>query len=165
MLAEKHQMYQAYISFSQRFPEEIECSNAHPLVLSTFSDDIKKAISHHCANWDNTVSSYASEATRRGLKYSADLAVALQYTDNLVVGVIMFLIINKNILHLVVKKHVCEWNPTLGLHELLDSNECKVVCVSVDELLDSVPFPVYKVRNVTYLPLRHKFIRYNDQRM
>ena len=159
MLAEKHQLYQAYLSTGERFNDGVVCNNSTPLTLNVYSESIKSAILKH-SHVQNSMASVSTEATLNGSIYKSELYVLLEdLEDSVVAGRIMFVIVNESSLLLLVEKHLCQWLPSLGLYACTVFENTPIDCVPVERLLDSTPLPVYEMGELLLLPLKHKFVK------
>ena len=159
MLAEKHQLYQSYLSEGERFAKDIECNNPMPFILASYTGEIRTAIANAIDfTADSTCVYFANEAKKNGTSYKSGLVLPLGCNQGkLLVGKILFIILRGKNLFLVMEKHQPVWISSLGLYRIMDESNFNFECMDLENALDSTPLPLYQLGNMLVFPLKHKF--------
>jgi hypothetical protein len=161
-LAERHQLYQAYISTGERFVCDIACDHPTPFTPVIYCERIQTVIAkHECLKKSSVF--VAQQVSLNGTLYKTDLFVLVSENEQgLVVGRIIFILIHDRALFLLVELHPCLYKSDIGVYVYTPADDSPLDCISVDSLLDALPLPLYVLNGLSVLPLRHKYLRTFD---
>ena len=154
-MAERHQLLQAYYSHGCLFEAELEVSKHMPYETTVLADHIREATSPF--NFDHECTFYSYECAYKGTTYKKDMCLLLRYGDGgLIVGKIIFCIIQKNDLYFVVTEHETDLCSDLGLY-LVKSVKKLANCVKCSDILDYYPLQAYTIGSQSYVTFKHQF--------
>lgn len=161
-LAERHQLYQAFISTGERFAASIECDHPLPFTPGIYNEQIQEVIAkHECLKQSSVF--VAQHAAIDGVLYKTDLYVLIRETESgLVTGRIILILIHENSIFLVIEQHLFCFDSNFGVFISTNVYNHTVDCISVASLLDYLPLPVYLMNGLSVLPLKHKYLRLLD---
>lgn len=155
MLANRHQLQQAYLSSSRRFQSEIIVSNADIVLDSSTTPEIKRVIQDAGIH----VTNIFSKATVRGTVYSRGHVLPMQAFHSVgcvVFGEIVLVNVEGSTCNLLIGRRHAQFDCDLGSYVVDDITEF-LLC-SLDSFADIYPLPVYKVRGRSVVVLHHQLI-------
>ena len=151
-LAERHQLLQAYLHAGNLFPPVLQVGQASEFDFQMYNPAIKEAV----RGVQKQFTMETISATYKGTVYRKGMAVILGCTDSeYEVGKIALLLVSQGMLYFVCEKLRAVSALDLGIHIICKDTECCYVCVSVDNLADYYPLPLYRLSEVDVLILHH----------
>jgi len=154
-LAERHQLFQAYLSAGSLFPPQVVVEKGTDFCPSDYNDNIREAVSHlNCQA--NTLISH--EAKVKGTKYKKNMFLVLdQIDDGIVFGKIKAILIQGDYVNFITERYNSSSLIDQGLHCISEKPAERLCCVSQENLLDYYPLPMYKLCGLSVFALHHSF--------
>jgi hypothetical protein len=155
LLANRHQLCQAYLSASPRFGNCIDVSYSDIVLESSIAVEVKRVL---CAA-GVLPGEVFSAATIKGTFYSRGVVVPLKAchaNKTIVFGEILLIIVKDLSSKLVVASRNALFDYEIGCYNIKDQHE--VTIVSLDNCLDFHPLPVYNLHGQCTVVLRHQLV-------
>lgn len=120
--------------------------------ISTYSESVQACLSH--LQFTATETLAATEAVYKGTSYSVGSFVPVSVNEELCVGEIRLLLLQKRTnLFVVLKLYNMELLPQLHCYSVL--SEDTFLCKDIDHLVDYYPLPAYDVRGHLVIVPKH----------
>lgn len=155
MLANRHQMFQAYLSAGLRYPlDDIQVNSSVDLDLSLCSGKVRELVS----SLNISHLQVSKEVTLKGTLYTKGLVlpVHIQHdTNEITFGQIQLIIISSCVHFIVALRHG-EFNFDAGCYVIADESDLK--CLPLDSFADHYPLAVYETNEFSAVILRHQLL-------
>ena len=156
MLAEQHQLLQAYYSSGSLFKSGLQYDNCVEYCTETLSEGIVDCIRQEDTDvcQANSIMTYCINID--GTMYKKGMYVLLEKEDtDIIAGKIDVIIVkHPQLVYFVVTKYRCMAAPSLGL-QIVQENALGKACVPQSKLIDFLPLYTYSFCNQPALSLKH----------
>jgi hypothetical protein len=157
MLATRHQMFQAYLSAGQRFPDcDFQVDSSVDLDLSLCFSKVRELLN----SLNVSHLQVCKVVTVKGTTYSQGLVLPVRIehtTREIVFGQIQLIIISSCVYFIVALRNG-DLNADIGCYVIGD--ETNLQCVPLDSFADHYPLPVY-VQELCVVALKHQLLDEN----
>ena len=156
-LSERHQMLQAYNGAGSLFPSRVTATSMTTFYSDLYSPEIKRVTEARNLNSYNACA--GDMVTYDGTMYRKGMYVVLDDNENNpILGCIKIVLVQENVnVFLVVAKHTSFLLPEFGILGV-NTQDIETLCVSLSELHDYYPLPMYSFRSDCVLTLHHALV-------
>lgn len=155
MLANRHQLHQAYLSASPRFESDTDVSNTDMVLESSIAAEVRSALSLAGVRPEQVFSA----ATIKGTLYSRGLLLPLKAcysTKSIVFGEILLIVVQDSTDKLVIGSRNALFDYSIGCYILEEKTEVSIV--SLECFADFYPLAIYEIRGRSVVILRHQLV-------
>lgn len=154
MLANRHQLLQAYLSESPRFDSNFS-SQTVLSIDSSLSADITKLLHLSGILWNQVF----SEVNFKGTVYCKGFLLPLEVNHSkkeIQFGEIVLIIYNGECIEVLVNILYSKYNFDIGCYILLDREKTELKILPLPSFADFYPLNIYKINGCSAIPLKHQ---------
>jgi hypothetical protein len=155
MLANRHQLHQAYLSASPRFACDTDISHANVVVESSVAAELKSALSAAGARAEQVFCA----ATTKGTTYKRGQVLpfrAYNSAKKIVFGEILLVVVQNLINQLAIACRYASFNYDIGCYILDEKSD--VLVVPLECFADFYPLAIYEFKGQSAVILRHQIV-------
>lgn len=154
MLAERHQIFQAYQLAGSFFPSEIEFKNCSAFHIGLHCIEIQEALRDYNFTSDDTV--VTDSVSIKGSLFSQDCYVIVHgnnedETLDISANCILLVLVQNHTPYFIARRHRCSVDTDLGVLRISKTEQDSVVCFSTTSTKHDHPLYSYSVRGQLFI--------------
>lgn len=152
-LAERHQMFQAYVSVGPGSSQPLHVKDSCTFYANLYSETIKQAVSEFGFSENNT--SVSTDIQYKGTMYKKGQFLVSKNDETVEFGELLIILIKNDAeVYFVMDIHKADYHPEYHLYSV-KKDSVVLQCLEISDLVDFYPLTSYIVNGHQVIPLKH----------